>query len=96
MSESLTEKQLELFRHYIEVVEHLCKERPAGIAREQVKPDCLYVVDWLTEKPDRYDGIKVECVTAVNGEEVCIRGSSYTSLDTFASIVVAGPFSLLE
>ena len=89
----MNDKELTLFRHHVEVVERLCKGRKAGIDKALVKPNCLYVLDWRPDQKERFDGVKVEHVLAVDGEEVTLP-NSYTDLATFASLVVAGPFSL--
>jgi len=81
---------------YIEVVEQTYKGRPRGIPPEQVRPDCLYVLDWRPERPRDLNSIRVEQVDAIEpGGWVRLRYGT-TPLATFASLVVGGPFPLVE
>lgn len=79
-----------LLVRYIEVVQRQNKGRPIGVDPGHVRPG-LYVVDWRAGRPEDIDSVKVEEVEAVEGDEVRMRGS-VTDLQTFASIVLAGPF----
>lgn len=80
---------------HLSIIQQTYKGRPAGIDPAAIVPDALYVVDWRAESPERLDAVKVEWVEAVDREagEATLR-FGFTDLETFASIVVGGPFRL--
>lgn len=79
------------WRDHIEVVQRLCKGRPAGIDPAAVAPG-LYVLDWKPGRPGDYDSVNVHRVEGVEGDVVRCE-TCYVMLADFAASVVAGPFA---
>lgn len=85
------------WRNCLEVIEQTFKKHPngVGVPMDVIKPNSLYVLDWRPNESDRFDGIRVEHVVSIENGMVCMA-NSHTDLETFAELVVAGPFSLVK
>lgn len=83
------------WRDCLEVIEQTYKRHPngVGVPQESIRGNALYVLDWRPDEPKRTDAVKVEHVVKVDGDTVEMI-CSVTDLETFASLVVGGPFPL--
>lgn len=87
------ERITNLLIQHIEVIQQEFKFHENGISENLIRPNCLYVVNWCPDEPDKVDGIKVERVINIIDGVVTLE-ASLTDLETFASIVVGGPYQL--
>lgn len=76
-------------RDCLDVIQQIHKGSAAGIPPEKVTPG-LYVVDWRINS-DCIDTVRVERVVEVRDDIVTFDPPSITDVETFASIVLAGP-----
>lgn len=94
------------WRDCLEVIEQTYKRHPngVGVPQESIRGNALYVLDWRPDEPKRMSAVKVEHVVTVDRVEDLASGAvtdgtvnmvgSVTDLETFASLVVGGPFPL--
>ena len=87
----LDERTRQLFQDCLDIIQRIHKGKPIGIPVDKIVPG-VYVVDWRAEKADDLDTIRVERVVAVKDGMVEYIQPSFTDVETFASIVLAGPF----
>lgn len=84
------------WRDCLEVIEQTYKRHPngVGVPQESIRGNALYVLDWRPDEPKRMDAVKVEHVVSVDADGMVNMVGSVTDVETFASLVVGGPFPL--